>query len=94
MDCHYLNAFAAASTAALRQGFHSAGAEDNAILIFSELMDSQSLFLTANADTVYYVGIVDLTNGPMVVQTPPMALGTFDVTKAFIGYWTGGVSRD
>jgi hypothetical protein len=74
----YLNAFAGASTAALRQGFISAGAEDNSVLIFSELMDSQSLFLTANADTVYYVGIIDLTNGPMVVETPPMALGTFD----------------
>lgn len=36
----YLNAFAAASTAALRQRFISAGAEDNSILIFSELMDS------------------------------------------------------
>lgn len=41
-------------------------------------MDSQSLFLTANADTVYYVGIIDLTNGPMVVETPPAALGIFD----------------
>lgn len=45
----YLNAFPAASTAALRKGFQSLGAEDNSIVIFSELMDSQSLFLTANA---------------------------------------------
>jgi len=74
----FLNAFAGASTQAIREGFISAGAPDNAILIFSELMDSQSLFLTANADTVYFVGIVDLTRGPMVVETPPMALGTFD----------------
>ena len=41
-------------------------------------MDSQSLFLTANADTVYFVGIVDLTSGPMVVETPPQALALFD----------------
>jgi hypothetical protein len=74
----FLNAFAGASTYAIRQGFISAGAEDNSILIFSELMDCQSLFLTANADTVYFVGIVDLSNGPMVVETPPMALGVFD----------------
>jgi len=74
----FLNAFAGASTQAIREGFISAGAEDNSILIFSGLMDSESLFLTANADTVYFVGIVDLTNGPMVVETPPMALGTFD----------------
>ena len=41
-------------------------------------MDSSSRFLTANADTVYYISMVDLTDGPMVVETPPMALGTFD----------------
>ena len=41
-------------------------------------MGSESLFLTANADTVYYVGIVDLTSGPMVVETPPQALALFD----------------
>jgi hypothetical protein len=74
----YLNGFPGASTQALLNGFHEAGVEDNAILIFSELMDSNSLFLTANADTVYFVGIVDLTSGPMVVDTPPQALALFD----------------
>ncbi len=74
----FLNAFAGASLSAARQGLISAGAQDNSILIFSELMDAKSLFLTANADTVYFVGFVDLTKGPMVVETPPMALGTFD----------------
>ncbi|MFC9841222.1 DUF1254 domain-containing protein [Rhodococcus sp. NPDC127530] len=74
----YLGAFQGASTWALRQGFIDAGAEDNSILIFSDLMDSQSLFLTANADTIYYWSVVNLSDGPMVVETPPMALGTFD----------------
>jgi hypothetical protein len=74
----YLNGFPGASTWAVRKGFHEAGVQDNEILIFSELMDSQSLFLTANADTVYFVGIVDLTSGPMVVETPPQALALFD----------------
>ena len=73
----YLNAFAGASTYAARKGFIDAGADDNLILLFSELMDSQSLFLTVNADTVYFVGIVDLSAGPMVVETPPPALGIF-----------------
>ena len=36
------------------------------------------MFLTANADTVYFLGIVDLSSGPMVVETPPQALGVFD----------------
>ena len=74
----FLNGYAGASTVAIRKGFHEAGVEDNQILIFSELMGSESLFLTANADTVYFVGIVDLTSGPMVVETPPQALALFD----------------
>ena len=74
----FLNGFAGASTYALRKGFHEAGAKDNEILMFSELLGSESLFLTANADTVYFIGIVDLSSGPMVVETPPKALGIFD----------------
>src|SRR5512133_2168045 len=74
----YLNGFPGASTQALHKGLHDAGAEDNAILIFSELMDSNSLFLTANADTVYFIGFVDLASGPMVIETPPQALALFD----------------
>jgi hypothetical protein len=74
----FLNGYAGASTVALRKGFHEAGAADNEILIFSELMGSESLFLTANADTVYFVGAVDLASGSMVVETPPQALALFD----------------
>jgi hypothetical protein len=74
----FLNGYRGASTRALRKGFHDAGAGDNEILIFSELMGSESMFLTANADTVYFLGIVDLTSGPMVVETPPQALALFN----------------
>jgi hypothetical protein len=67
----YNNSFRGASAYALRQGFHSIGAEDNTgVLIFSELMDSSSLFLTGNADTIYYLATLDLTNGPMVIEQP------------------------
>lgn len=41
-------------------------------------MDAKSLFLAANADTVYYLAVVDLTKGPMVVEQPPMGLGTIN----------------
>jgi hypothetical protein len=74
----YLNGFPGASTQAMRKGFHEAGVQDNAVLIFSEMMGSESLFLTANADTVYFISFVDLASGPMVVETPPMALALFD----------------
>src|SRR5664279_3761726 len=49
----FLNTFQGASTYAMREGLHSVGAEDNSFVIFSNLMDSKSLFLTANADNIY-----------------------------------------
>ena len=39
----FLNGYAGASTVALRRGLAEAGAKDNQVLIFSELMDSASL---------------------------------------------------
>jgi hypothetical protein len=74
----YMHAHQGASTMALRNGFIEAGAEDNEFVIFSELMDSETLLLTPNGDTVYYVGAIDLTSGPMVLETPPDGLGVID----------------
>jgi hypothetical protein len=74
----YNNSFRGASAYAIMEGFHSIGAEDNTVIIFPKLMDSHSLFLTANADTVYYCAVVDLSNGPMVIEQPPKGLGTIN----------------
>ncbi len=74
----YNNSFRGASAYAIGKGFASIGADDNTIVIFSTLMDSKSLFLTANADTVYYLGVINLAKGPMVVEQPPMGLGTIN----------------
>ena len=74
----FMNSFSGASAYAIRKGFHSIGAEDNTVVIFSELMDLSSLFLTANADTVYNLAVLDLTKGPLVVEVPPKALGTLN----------------
>jgi hypothetical protein len=74
----FVNTMQGVNAAALRKGFLDIGVKDNEILVFSRLMDAKSLFLTANADTVYFVGILDLTQGPMVLETPPNALGTLD----------------
>ena len=75
----YLDGFAGSVDVRDPEGLPRGGrATDNQILIFSELMGSESVFLTANADTVYFLGVVDLTSGPMVVETPPQALGVFD----------------
>ncbi|KOF12857.1 hypothetical protein AC244_33140 [Ensifer adhaerens] len=74
----FLNSYGGASAYAIHKGLLGIGAEDNTVTIFPELMDSNSLFLTANADTVYYFSIVDLTKGPMVVEQPPMGVGTIN----------------
>ena len=55
---------------ALRQGMMSIGMKENEVLVYSELMDAKSLFLTANADTIYVMGFLDLTKGPVVLETP------------------------
>jgi len=60
----YKNSCRGASALALKSGFASVGAGNNDIVIFSELMDSSSLFLTANADTVYAVRMIGLADGP------------------------------
>ena len=41
-------------------------------------MDAKSLFLTANADTIYFWVNLDVTKGPIVVETPPLSLGVVD----------------
>ena len=79
----FLGAFPAASMAAMRQGLLSVGVEDNSLMIYPDLATSASLFLTANCDTPYFAGFVDLTDGPMVLDVPPLAapsgiLGTID----------------
>lgn len=60
---------------ALRKGMQGIGMKDNEVLVFSELMDAKSLFLTPNADTIYVMGFFDLSKGPIVLETPPKFLG-------------------
>ena len=74
----FVNAYQGASVAAIFKGMELAGIPNNTALIFSELMDAKSLFLTANADTIYFWVNLDATKGPIVVETPPLSLGVVD----------------
>jgi hypothetical protein len=74
----FVNAFQGASTYAIWQGLKQAGVADNTVLVFSKLMDANSLFLTANADTVYFWTVFDVTGGPLVFESPPLCLGVID----------------
>jgi hypothetical protein len=59
----------------IAKGMRDVGVKDNEVLVFSELMDAKSLFLTANADTIYVMGALDLSKGPVVLEAPPKFLG-------------------
>jgi hypothetical protein len=74
----FMSGYPLVSQIALRKGFIKAGINDNDVIVTPNLMDSKTLFLTANADTYYMWGYLDLTKGPIVVETPPGALGIFD----------------
>lgn len=74
----FMNGMSAVSVQAIRRGFHEAGINDNDVLVFSKLMDSKSLFLTANADTYYFWSNLDLSKGPLIIEVPPEVLGVID----------------
>ncbi len=71
----FLNTMPGASLYAMREGLHSVGVNNHTVLLFETLMDSKSLFLTPNTETVYLIGWLDLKDGPLVVETPPNTLG-------------------
>lgn len=49
----FLNAMPGASVEAYREGVLSEGADNQTVLVMETLMDSKSLFLTPNSETVY-----------------------------------------
>ena len=74
----YNNSFRGASALGFLKGFESIGGHLNDVGITSELLDSTSLFLTGNADTVYYLSVIDLSKGPMVIEQPSDGVGTIN----------------
>ncbi len=74
----YNNSFRGASALALVKGFQEAGARSGDVIVFEELMDASSLFLTGNADTVYYLAYIDLSDGPVVIDQPTGGLGAIN----------------
>lgn len=74
----YLNGYPAVSEWMLRKGLVDAGVQDGDVLITRRLLDSRSLFLTANADTVYFMTYLDLTDGPVMMRAPEDVLTVVD----------------
>ncbi|WP_018969895.1 DUF1254 domain-containing protein [Rubritalea marina] len=89
----FLKGMPAASIAAMLEGNHSQGAvEAHQVVLFDKLMDSKSLFLTANTSTVYTFPDLDLKrDGPTVVEAAKGMLGAAnDGFFRFVENITGG----
>lgn len=71
----FMDTMRGVSIHSLRSGMQEMGVKQNEVMVFSELMDAKSLFLTPNADTIYVMGWIDLTDGPVVIESPPEFLG-------------------
>ncbi len=73
----YLTQMMPVSEIALREGLRAFGSKKpQQVVIWEDLMDARTVLLTANAETVYAVGHLDLkTDGPTVVEAPAHMLG-------------------
>jgi len=80
----FLDGIPIASLYAMREGLREVGAVDGAVGIWETLMDSKTLFLTPNTESVYAMSWLDLKDGPVVVESPPNTLGLID--DAFFKY--------
>jgi len=72
----YLLAIPAVSQAANRNAITSLGPVNTVVPVFH--MDSRSIFLTANDNTLYSWTWLDLTKGPLVLEVPPKSLGAIN----------------
>lgn len=83
----YLTEMPAVAIIESRRGIRNFGAKrSNQVVIWESLMDAKTLVLTANTETVYGMGFLDLkTEGPTVVEAPPKMLGAaMDTLQRFL----------
>jgi hypothetical protein len=90
----FLNGMPGASLVGMRTGFQKLGVINNNIFLFENRLDSKSLFLTGNTDSVYFSTWLNLKDGPMVLETPPKVLAFLD--DSWFQYVTdiGNAGRD
>ncbi|WP_040896789.1 DUF1254 domain-containing protein [Xenococcus sp. PCC 7305] len=74
----FMSGIQIASVDAIRKGILELGPANTNAVIYEELMDSTSLFLTANTTSVYMFSWLQLEDEPMVIETPPDVLGIID----------------
>ena len=83
----YLTQLPAVAIIESRRGLRDFGAKhSNQVVIWEQLMDAKTLVLTANTETVYGMGFLDLKgDGATVLEAPPKMLGAaMDTLQRFL----------
>ena len=71
----FLTGLPAASLFETRAGYRTFGPDNKTVMIAESFLDSRSLYLVANTETIYLTVWADTKDGPLVIETPPDMLG-------------------
>jgi len=74
----FLTSLPCASACAFRTGLRTYGPDNQTVLIAESLIDSRSLFLTPNTETIYSITWLNTQEGPLVIEMPANVLGMID----------------
>lgn len=74
----FLTCIPPASANAFRRGIRGFGPDNQTLLISESLVDSRSLFLTGNTETIYNITWFNTQDGPVVIEMPAGVLGVID----------------
>ncbi len=74
----YLLAIPIVNQAGMRDSLRKFGPDNRTDVIWENLVDSKTVELTANNNTIYSFIWLDTHKGPLVVEVPPMVLGLID----------------
>ncbi|MGO4175913.1 DUF1254 domain-containing protein [Bosea sp. RAF48] len=84
----YLLAIPIVNQAGMRESLRKFGPDNQTNVIWESLMDSKTVALTGNDNTIYNFMWVDTSKGPVVAEVPPKVLGTVD---DFWYKWVGDI---
>ena len=74
----YLLAIPIVNQAGMRDSLRKFGPDNQTDVIWENLVDSKTVELTANDNTIYSFIWIDTHKGPLVLEVPPMILGAID----------------
>lgn len=74
----FLLALPIVNQASMRNSMRQFGPDNKTDVIWENLVDSKTVELTANDNTIYNFIWLDTHDGPIVIEVPPMSLGAID----------------